>query len=135
MQKARLLTFAEHGDHRGRLVALEGMKDLPFSVARLYYMYGMAAETVRGKHANRSSANVFIAVKGQCSILVDNGNEREVFKLESPGIGLLCEPMTWKEMYEFSADCVLAGLSDRRYDAGEYIGDYETFRSEASGRK
>jgi len=129
-----LLKFAEHGDERGRLVALEGIKDLPFQVARLYYMYGMDVATVRGRHANRLSANVFITIKGRCSIMVDDGVEREIFNLDSPAMGLLCDPMTWKEMRDFSADCVLAGLSDRRYDAGEYIADYKAFELEASGR-
>ena len=31
--------FQQHGDDRGQLVSLEELKDIPFQIKRVYYMY------------------------------------------------------------------------------------------------
>lgn len=41
--------------------------------------------------------------------------------------GLLIESFIWREMYEFSADCVLMVLADNLYDEADYVRDYATF--------
>ena len=51
----RMLEFAQHGDERGHLVVVEGMKDIPFEIKRVFYIYGSDADVVRGCHANRRS--------------------------------------------------------------------------------
>jgi dTDP-4-dehydrorhamnose 3,5-epimerase-like enzyme len=129
MEKVKLIEFKINGDDRGSLVAIEGEKQLPYKIARIFYMFGMDTDVVRGNHANKDSTISFIAVKGNCTIIVDNGAQRESFILNNPNTALLCPPMTWKEMYNFSPDCVLMGISDTYYDAGEYISDYDTFLS------
>mgnify|MGYP000803987189 CR=1 FL=1 len=32
----RMLEFAQHGDERGHLVVVEGMKDIPFEIKRVF---------------------------------------------------------------------------------------------------
>ena len=44
----RMLEFAQHGDERGHLVVVEGMKDIPFEIKRVFYIYGSDADVVRG---------------------------------------------------------------------------------------
>jgi dTDP-4-dehydrorhamnose 3,5-epimerase-like enzyme len=130
MDKAKIIEFKINGDIRGSLVAIEGEKNLEYRISRVFYMFGMEKNAVRGKHANRKSRICFIAVNGSCKICVDDGILRKSFVLDSPNRGLVCDPMTWKEMSDFSADCVLVGICDTNYDAGEYISDYETFMKE-----
>ena len=40
--------FQPHGDNRGQLVALEEIKDIPFKIKRVYYMYDTKEGVVRG---------------------------------------------------------------------------------------
>jgi hypothetical protein len=127
MDKAKIIEFKINGDTRGSLVAIEGEKNLKYKIARVFYMFGMDQNSIRGQHANRKSTICFIAVKGCCKITIDDGFQKEEFILDAPNKGLVCNPMTWKVMSDFSLDCVLAGISDANYDAGEYISDYETF--------
>jgi hypothetical protein len=117
-----------NGDPRGYLVAVEGGMHIPFEIKRIFYMYGIDPDVVRAKHANRNSRFCLIAVAGSCKVMVDDGKDRQEFSLDGPCKGLLCEPMTWKEIYGFSADCVLLVLCDTHYDAGEYISDYTEFK-------
>ena len=45
--------FQQHGDERGQLVALEEMRDIPFEIKRVYYMYDTVDGVRRGYHAHR----------------------------------------------------------------------------------
>lgn len=38
----------------------------------------------------------------------------------------------WREMYDFSKDCVLMVLADCHYDESDYIRDYDEFMRVAS---
>lgn len=55
-----LLTFKDLGDERGKLVVIEGAQDIPFEIARAFYIYGSDSTVVRGKHANRNSEFVLV---------------------------------------------------------------------------
>jgi hypothetical protein len=119
-----------NGGAGGSLVAIEDEKILDRGIRRVFYLFGMGKDAVRGKHANRNSTICFIALKGRCTVAVDNGLQKEAFTLDAPNKALVCDPMTWKEMNDFSSDCILLGICDTHYEAAEYITDYETFRKE-----
>ena len=127
-EKARILEFDERGDERGNLVVVEGMQDIPFSIARIFYIYGSDGEIVRGKHANINSEFVLVNVAGSCKVKVDDGRGNiEVFSLDKPRIGLYLPKLVWKEMYEFSQDSVLLCLASEHYDELEYLRDYDGY--------
>jgi len=127
----RMLEFPQHGDERGHLVVVEGMKDVPFDIKRMFYIYGSDAQVVRGCHANLKSEFVLINVAGQSKVRVDDGlGNQAVFSITRPHTGLYLPRMIWKEMYDFSADSVLLVLSNEAYDPGEYIRDYDAFLKE-----
>ena len=52
-EKVKMLEFQQKGDDRGHLVIVEGIKDIPFDIKRVFYLYGSDPEVVRGQHANR----------------------------------------------------------------------------------
>ena len=64
-ESVHMLEFPQHGDERGHLVVVEGLKDIPFEIRRVFYIYGSDADVVRGCHANRRSEFVLINVAGQ----------------------------------------------------------------------
>ena len=130
----RMLEFPQHGDERGHLVVVEGMKDIPFEIKRMFYIYGSDANVVRGCHANRKSEFVFINVAGQSKVRIDDGKGNQaVFSITRPHTGLYMPSMIWKEMYDFSSDSVLLVLSNEAYDPNEYIRDYDAFLQEVNG--
>ncbi|WP_198290958.1 WxcM-like domain-containing protein, partial [Escherichia coli] len=47
--------------------------------------------------------------------------------LNDPAQGLLIESFIWREMYDFSEDCVLMVLADSHYDENDYVRDYNAF--------
>ena len=116
------------GDERGHLVVVEGAIDVPFSIKRVFYIYGSSADVVRGKHANRNSEFVLVNVAGKSKIKTETANgDITIFNLDRPHTGIYIPKMVWKEMYDFSPDSVLLCLSSEHYDAKEYIRDYDEF--------
>lgn len=126
-----VLEFKEYGDERGNLVVAEGDgKDIPFAIKRAFYIYGSDSEVVRGKHANRLTKFVLINVAGASDVLVDDGVNKEIIKLDKPRMALFLDTMVWKEMYNFSPDSVLMCLASEHYMESEYIRDYDEFIKE-----
>lgn len=131
MNSVRMLDFPQKGDERGHLVVVEGEKEIPFEIKRVFYIYGSDKDVIRGQHANRESEFVLINVAGTSKIKVKDGEGNEaVFCLDCPHTGLYLPRMVWKDMYDFSADSVLLVLASTHYSADEYIRDYEIFKQE-----
>lgn len=131
MNKVQMLEFPQHGDERGHLVIVEGNKDIPFEIKRAFYIYGSDADVIRGQHANRKSEFVLINVAGKSKVKVKDGEGNEaIYCLNRPHTGIYLPTMVWKDMYDFSQDSVLLVLASTRYDAGEYIRNYDDFVDE-----
>ncbi|MEG3222114.1 FdtA/QdtA family cupin domain-containing protein [Vibrio gigantis] len=124
------IDFPKIGDDRGNLVALEGNKNIPFSIKRVYYLFDLQSDIPRGFHAHKELVQVAVCVKGHCDILMDDGKNKETVTLDSPDKGLLIDVMQWHEMRNFSEDCVLLVLASNIYDEADYIRSYEQFQNE-----
>lgn len=120
-------TFPIHGDDRGQLVAIEEMKNIPFKIKRVYYMYDTGMSVSRGHHAHKCLEQILICVHGSCKILLDDGNDKETVVLDKPYEGLYIANDIWREMFDFSEDAVLLVLASQYYDENDYIRDYEKF--------
>nr|WP_299239824.1 FdtA/QdtA family cupin domain-containing protein [uncultured Halomonas sp.] len=121
------IDFPPLGDDRGSLVALEGNQTVPFDVRRVYYIFGTQTGVARGFHAHKALKQVAVCVTGKCRMVLDNGITREDAWLDSPTKGLYISEMLWREMHDFSPDCVLLLLASEHYDEADYIRDYNVF--------
>ena len=122
-----LIDFDINRDERGSLVSLEQLKNIPFEMKRLYYIFEMKDNLPRGFHAHKDLLQVLVCLKGSCKVLIDNGKEKNEFTLNNPNQGLFIGHFLWREMYEFSSDCVLLVLASEYYDEADYIRDYDDF--------
>jgi dTDP-4-dehydrorhamnose 3,5-epimerase-like enzyme len=123
----RLWQLDARGDERGSLIALQGGIDIPFNIARVYYVFATKPGVDRGFHAHRNLRQFAVCVSGSCVMILDNGSERVSISLDSPDVGLEIGPMIWREMTEFSKDAVLLVLASARYDPADYLKDYDEF--------
>lgn len=133
MSLIRLVKFPPLGDDRGSLVALESQKTVPFNVKRVYYIFGTKLGVSRGFHAHRALQQVAVCVTGKCRMVLDDGKQREEVWLDSPTTGLLIGDLVWREMHDFSPDCVLLVLASEHYSESDYIRSYEDFKQLTSG--
>ena len=127
MSLIKTISLKSLGDERGSLVALEGNKNVLFDIKRVYYIFGTKEGVSRGFHAHQNLKQVAVCVTGSCRFVLDNGKQKEEVILDSATKGLLIEDLTWREMYDFSPDCVLMLLASEYYDELDYIRDYQEF--------
>ena len=123
----KIIQFQKHGDSRGQLIALEELKEIPFQIKRVYYMYNTGEDVRRGFHAHKKLKQILICVHGQCKIHLDDGHSTEEVLLNKPYEGLYVDNNMWREMYDFSPDAVLLVLASELYDESDYIRDYNEF--------
>jgi dTDP-4-dehydrorhamnose 3,5-epimerase-like enzyme len=125
--KPELINFQSLGDERGSLIAIEGEQTIPFSIRRIYYIYRTEPGVERGFHAHKKLQQVAVALAGCCDMVLDDGKSRTVIKLDSPEKGVLIQPGMWREICNFSPNCILLVLADQNYDESDYIRDYDQF--------
>ncbi len=114
-------------DLRGRLVAGELDRILPFKVKRFFMVHGVPGREVRGQHAHRTCHQFLVCVRGSCRVIADDGAHRQEFLLDDPAIGVYLPPKTWGVQYDYSPDAALLVFASHAYDARDYVRDYEAF--------
>lgn len=127
MSLIKLLDVRTMQDARGQLTVLEGGKEVPFDIKRVYCLTGMRAHVSRGFHAHKRLDQLAVCVAGKCRVILDDGRLRQDVWLDSPTTGLFIDRMVWHEMHDFSADCVFLVLASEQYDESDYIRDYDLF--------
>ncbi|MDR0677571.1 MAG: FdtA/QdtA family cupin domain-containing protein [Holosporaceae bacterium] len=123
----KLIKFDNITEGRSSLISLEEMKNIPFKIKRVYYIYGLKPDEERGKHAHKNLEQVLICLHGSCTIILDNGKNRKFVDLSHPCDGLYIGRNIWREMKNFTEGCVLLVLASEYYDESEYIRDYDEF--------
>ncbi|QDK40073.1 WxcM-like domain-containing protein [Bacteriovorax stolpii] len=132
MDRVKELSVTTIEDGRGELSVFESMKSVPFEIKRVYYIKGMQAGISRGFHAHRKLSQMLICIQGSCRVLTDDAFTKKEVILSSNSKGLLIKNMVWREMHDFSQDCILMVLASELYDSEDYICDYNCFLNEVS---
>ncbi len=125
--KYSIINFSVHGDHNGKLVALEKNEDFPFEIKRVYYIWDTTYDAVRGKHAHKNLEQVIVCMKGSCDFILDDGSSKSIVHLDNPTYGLYIKNNIWREFTNFSEDCVVMVLASEHYNPEDYIYDYDEF--------
>lgn len=132
MTLIKTIKFTSLGDKRGGLISLDDKSNIPFNIKRVYYIFDTEKDVSRGFHAHKNLQQVAICVKGSCRFILDDGKSRESVVLDSPNVGLYIDNNKWREMHEFSENCVLMVLASDYYDETDYIRNYNEFLNRAS---
>lgn len=115
-------------DMRGSLAVTQFSDDLPFQPNRCFFVYDVPSSKMRGEHAHKTCKQFLVAVHGELSIIVDDGERRKEIRLGSPRIGLYVPPGIWGIQCKFTTDAVLCVYASHAYQAGDYIRDYAEFK-------
>ena len=129
MRQPQLIELPKFADPRGNLSFLENENQIPFKVARSYWIYDVPGGETRGGHAFKKNDEFIIALSGAFDVILDNGVEKQRFQLNRSYYGLYVPKRLWREMENFSTNSVAFVLSSIQYDENDYIRDYEEFKS------
>ena len=121
MSVFNLLKLNSFVDERGSLTVID--KDLPFKVERIFWIKGTDNQA-RGGHRHHVTRQALVAVSGCINVLMDDGVNCEVIRLDSSNECLIVEPKDWHTM-SFENDSILLVMASHEYIQSDYI--YERY--------
>ena len=111
----------------GYLCFIEEENHIPFPIKRVYYIFDVIKNAVRGKHTHKKTKQVIFCIHGSITIILDDGHDKEAITLSKPHMGVYLDTMMWHEMVAFKKGTVLLVLASEKYDAKDYIRSFEEF--------
>lgn len=111
----------------GNITVAENMKNIPFEVKRVYYLYDIPGGEARGGHAHYELEQYIIAASGSFDVILSDGQNRKIVTLNRPNFALHVVPGLWRELDNFSSGSVCLVLASLKYDESDYIRDYDEF--------
>jgi len=124
-------------DNGGYLSLVENKYDIPFDTKRIYYIYNVPNNEVRGKHAHKKNKQLLICLNGMVTVKCDDGKGgKKNFTLDSHRKGLYIPELIWDEQTYISNkdNVMLLVLSSVKYTPSDYIHDYEQFKKIKNGK-
>lgn len=122
-----ILPLSKIHNRAGNITIVEGKKNIPFDVKRVYYLYDIPGGEGRGGHAHKELYQLIIAASGAFNVLLDDGENKKIVMLNRPDYGLMVVPGIWRELFEFSSGAICLVMASHKYDALDYIRDYKEF--------
>jgi len=129
MTKPTIINLPKILDKRGNLSFFEHPSQLPFEIARTYWIYDVPGGEVRGSHAFKEQQEFIIALSGSFDVVINDGEKEERFSLNRSYYGLYVPKMYWRKLENFSTNSLALIVSDKFHDENDYIRDFEQFKN------
>jgi dTDP-4-dehydrorhamnose 3,5-epimerase-like enzyme len=123
----KIIDLPKISDCRGNLTFIEGERQIPFPIQRVYYLYDVPGGSERGGHAHKNLHQLIVAMSGSFDVVLDDSENMKRFHLNRPYNGLYVCPMVWRELDNFSSGSVCMVLASNYYDEADYYRDYGEF--------
>ena len=122
-----ILPLSKVHNRAGNITIVEGQKNVPFAVRRIYYLYDIPGGEDRGGHAHKELYQLIVAASGSFNVMLDDGENKKIVMLNRPDYGLMVVPGIWRELFEFSSGAICLVLASQKYDNEDYIRQYDEF--------
>jgi hypothetical protein len=124
-----ILPLSKIHNRAGNITVVEGQKNIPFKVQRIYYLYDIPGGEDRGGHAHLELTQLIVAASGSFDVLLDDGVNKKIVTLNRPDYGLLVVPGIWRELMEFSSGGICLVLASHKYMETDYLRKYNDFKT------
>ena len=123
-----IIDLPKIGDCRGNLSIIEQIKQIPFEIKRVHWIYDVPGGVDRGGHAYKETEEFIVALSGSFDVVVDDGFEKKTYPLNRSYFGLFIPKGMWRTMTNFSTNSLALVLSSTEYDEKDYVSDYEEYK-------
>ena len=123
----RILDFPLITNRAGSITALEESTSVPFSIARIFYIYDVPGGASRGGHGHRDVEQLIVSVMSSFDVVLDDGHNRRVVTLNRAYYGLYVPKQIWSELVNFSSGAVCLVLASGLYTEDDYFRQYPEF--------
>ncbi len=128
MIDSRILQLPKIADPRGNLSIIEQIKQIPFEIKRVHWIYDVPGGVDRGGHAYKETEEFIVALSGSFEVVVDDGETVKTYSLNRSYFGLYIPKGIWRTMTNFSTNSLALVLSSTEYDENDYIMDYDEYK-------
>ena len=111
----------------GNFTPLNGEKDIPFKISRVFYLYDIPGGEERGAHAHKECHQLLVAASGAFDVLLDDGRNKRMVTLNRPYMGLHIPPGIWAAELGFSSGAICLVLASHKYEENDYIRNYNEY--------
>lgn len=125
---ARLIELPKIESESGFITPVQAGIEIPFDLARVFFLYDIPAGAHRGGHAHRRLEQVIVAAMGAVTVELDDGTSRRSVELRQPNLGLYVPSMLWSELVDFASGSIAVVLASMRYEEEEYVRDHDEYR-------
>lgn len=125
----KIISLPKIGDERGNLSIIEQIKQIPFEIKRVHWIYDVPGGIDRGGHAFKETEEFIVALSGSFDVEVDDGEKKNVFPLNRSYFGLFVPKGMWRTMTNFSTNSLALVLSSTEYDENDYVSDYAEYKA------
>lgn len=113
----------------GNITPITNGEQIPFSIARVFYIYDIPGGEDRGAHAHKECHQFLVAASGSFEVELDDGVVKRTVTLNRPYFGLHIPPGIWAAEKGFSSGAICLVLTSHKYQEDDYIRNYEDFKS------
>lgn len=119
-------------DERGSLSVIQGNTTIPFSIARVFYIYRVAQNAIRGGHAHYKTQQLVLSIAGSFVLELTDGVTTQTYSMNDPARAVYIPPMIWDRLSNFSEDAICMVLASEPYDEADYVRDWGRYLSEVN---
>lgn len=135
LNRCKVVDLPKVADPRGNLSFVEGMRQIPFDIKRVYYIYDIPGGEMRGGHAHKNLEQLIVAMSGSFDVIIDDGYTKKTISLNRSYYGLYLTNMIWREIVNFSSGAVCMVLASDYYDENDYYRNYDEFSNAVKGQR
>jgi hypothetical protein len=126
----QIINLPKIEDPRGNLTFLQNQDHFPFEIKRVFWTYDVPGGGKLGGHAYHLQQEVIIALSGSFDIVITHPDGVvEKFFLNRSYYGIFLPALTWRHIENFSTNTLALHLSDRIFDADDYIRNFDYWKT------
>jgi hypothetical protein len=84
-----IIHFPKIANRAGNITPLQNQSDLPFEIARVFYIYDIPGGESRGAHAHKTCHQMIVAISGSFEVEMNDGTNTKNSSVET-GPGSVC---------------------------------------------
>ena len=126
LQSPNLVSLSSRSSGTGTLTIMEGMNDLPFAIARIFYI-SESEPSQRGEHAHLLCNQALVCLRGEIEVICWDGFNEKSWVLSESDKCLHIPPMIWSSQNYKKKDSLLLVACDRPYEEEDYIRELKKY--------